>query len=155
MERDQETTAPLEAANNYSRCNFVVRGQGTYRIVLKKYDASGNVIKVDNEEVKVEAYKAFAYSEEYDTVNIGTDEERQEALKKLAERGDGVLIEDLENPWEIFDDFVTEINKSFDPRYLFMIMAIVIFLADIAIRKFKFKWPHELIRAYKEKKEKK
>ena len=154
-EKDCYVTAPLEAANNYSRCNFVVRGQGTYRIVLKKYDASGNVIKVDTEEVKVEAYKAFAYSEEYDTVNIGTDEERQEALKKLAERGDGVLIEDLENPWEIFDDFVTEINKSFDPRYLFMIMAIVIFLADIAIRKFKFKWPHELIRAYKEKKEKK
>ena len=33
-----------------------------------------------------------------------------------------------------------------------MILAIVFFLADIAVRKFKFKWPHELIREYKEKK---
>ena len=33
-----------------------------------------------------------------------------------------------------------------------MIMAIVFFLVDIAVRKFKFKWPHEIIREAKEKK---
>ena len=36
-----------------------------------------------------------------------------------------------------------------------MIVALVLFLADIAVRKFKFKWPHELIRAHREKKKKK
>ena len=60
--------------------------------------------------------------------------------------------EKLENPSEIFENFVTAIDKSFDPSFPFMIMAIILFLLDIAVRKFKFKWPHELIREYKEKK---
>ena len=34
-----------------------------------------------------------------------------------------------------------------------MILAIVCFLIDIAVRKFKFKWPHEIIREMKQKKE--
>ena len=36
-----------------------------------------------------------------------------------------------------------------------MILAITLFLADIAVRKFKFKWPHEIIRGYQEKKKSK
>ena len=51
-----------------------------------------------------------------------------------------------------FDGFITSIPKSFDPRWLFMIIAIVCFLVDIAVRKFKFKWLHEIIRERKEKK---
>ena len=64
------------------------------------------------------------------------------------------MIADLENPEEIFEDFVTSITYTFDPRTLFMILAIILFLADLAVRKFKFKWPHELIQAWKEKMEK-
>ena len=52
-----------------------------------------------------------------------------------------------------FDGFITSIPKTFDPRWLFMILAIVCFLIDIAVRKFKFKWPHEIIREMKQKKE--
>ena len=36
-----------------------------------------------------------------------------------------------------------------------MILALILFLADVAVRKFKFKWPHELIRAHREKVQKK
>ena len=74
------------------------------------------------------------------------------ALTTLAARGNGKLIADNADPNEIFADFVTAIQSSFDPRYVFMIVALVLFLADIAVRKFKFKWPHELIRAHREKK---
>ena len=34
-----------------------------------------------------------------------------------------------------------------------MILALICFLLDVAVRKFKFKWPHEIIRDYKAKKE--
>ena len=76
----------------------------------------------------------------------------KERLDELAERGNGVRVQDLEDPKEIFEGFVTAIDKTFDPRFLFMIMAIVLFLLDIAVRKFKFKWIHEIIRDYKKKK---
>ena len=36
-------------------------------------------------------------------------------------------------------------------RYLFMILALVLFLTDVAVRKFKFKWPHEIVRAFRDK----
>ena len=52
---------------------------------------------------------------------------------------------------EVFANFVTSIPKSFDPRYLFMILALVLFLTDVAVRKFKFKWPHEIVRAFRDK----
>ena len=32
-----------------------------------------------------------------------------------------------------------------------MILALVLFLTDVAVRKFKFKWPHEIVRAFRDK----
>lgn len=138
---------PLSAANNYSRCDFVVRQSGTYKIVISKYDADGTLIS------SLEFYKSFAYSKEYDS-SLYTEEEAillRTKLEDLAARGGGKFISDLEDPSEIFEGFVTAFDRSFDPRMLFMILAIVLFLLDIAVRKFKFKWPHEIIRAYKAK----
>ena len=143
---------PLSASNNYSRCDFIVRGTGTYKIVLTKYDKNGNIVKENGEDVIVELYKSFGHSEEYDTnVDITAVKEN---LSYLAQRADGTVIENLEDPAEVFEGFVTAIPHVYDPRMTFMVMAIVLFLMDIAVRKFKFKWPHELIRAYKEKKNK-
>ena len=145
--------SPLSAANNYSRCEFIVKGTGTYTIVLKKCDKDGNVIKENGEDVIVEIYKSFSHSEEYDT---NTDVEAvKENLAYLAERAGGAVIEDLEDPVEVFEGFITAIPKTYDPRPLFMILAIVFFLMDVAVRKFKFKWPHELIREHKTKKKSK
>ena len=39
-----------------------------------------------------------------------------------------------------------------DPRIPMMIALLILFLLDIAVRKFKWKWPHELIRDRKAKK---
>ena len=74
-------------------------------------------------------------------------------MESVAGFGGGAssLMEECD-PWSVFEGFVTSIPKSFDPTLTFIIAAIVMFLADIAVRKFKFKWPHELIREYKEKK---
>ena len=140
-------TSALNESNSFSRCDFVVRKSGVYNIVLTKLDKDGKQVGDS-----LVFYKSFAYSEEYDLYAEETDITPEESLENLAARGEGAKIADLENPWEIFDGFVTAIDRYYDPRVLFMILSLVLFLLDIAVRKFKFKWPHEIIRAYKEKK---
>ena len=142
-------TSALGLEYNYSRCDFVVKESGVYEIILKKVDASGNKI---GEEVVI--YKSFSYSEEYISAEE-TQAELYEKLSGLALKGDGKMVEDLEDPRSIFEDFVKVIACEYDPRFLFMILAIVLFLADIAVRKFKFKWPHEIICSIKQNKAKK
>ena len=149
-------TVPLAANNKFTRCNFVVRKGGTYKIVVSKADADGNILvdEAGKPLSSVEIYKSFAYSEEYDT-SVPTEEELLQlntSIENLAKRGEGVVIEDLDDPWEVFYGFETSLHRVFDPRILFMILAIVLFLTDIAVRKFKFKWPHEIIRERKNKK---
>ena len=139
-------TYALGADSYYSRCHFVVKEAGLYEIILNKYDADGNV------KASVRVYKTFSYSEEYDNYISSVEFNPKDNLEAWTERSKGSIIEDLEDPFEIFEGFVTDIEKIFDPRFLFMILAIVLFLLDIAVRKFKFKWPHEIIRDYKNKK---
>ncbi len=142
-EPDIYVTLALDANNRYSRCSFVLKRQGTYCITIEKCDADGNVLAT------CEVYKSFSYSLEYDQNLESTD--TAETLRTLSGRANGVMIEDEDGLWQIFENFVTSITRTFDPRWLFMGLAMVLFLLDIAARKFKFKWPHELIRDYKEK----
>ena len=143
---DVYVTTFLSGANRYSRCNFVVKTSGLYRIEIRKRNAAGEVVAT------AEIYKAFSYSSEY------FKEEETEGsadgailLTSLAERGGGKTIAEDE-PFNIFTRFVTELNRVYDPRIAFMITALVLFLLDIAVRKFKFKWIHEIVREHKEKK---
>lgn len=142
-------TQALSSANSFSRSDIVVKKGGVYKIVLQKYDEAGNPV----ENSLYEIYKDFSYSKEYDLNVEETDIDPSEALlAEIASRGNGVLVSDLQSPDEILDGFVTEIAKSYDPRLAFIIAAIVLFLLDIAVRKFKFKWLHEIIRERKNKK---
>lgn len=137
----------LDETNNYSRCAFVVKKAGVYKITLVKNYADGTTREFV-------AYKTFSYSEEYDfTVKNG--EKTKNYMQTIADGGNGYMVEDLEDPSEIFASFVTDIARTFDPRWLFAIIAIIAFLLDIAVRKFKFKWLHEIIREKKEKKNEK
>lgn len=139
-------TTPLSEANNYTRCNFVIRKNGVYKITITKYDSSDAIVE------EYVTYREFSYSKEYD-VNVAVDEQvMKNTLTALAENGDGKLIADNEAPWEIFEDFVAVYKKIYDPVLLFAILVMVLFLLCIAVRKFKFKWPHELIREYRAKK---
>lgn len=138
-----------DADNGYTRCNYVLRNAGVYKIELLRMNADGTVDET------FEMYQSFSYSKEYDIYLAKEDMTYEAYLAAIAEKGNGSAIADIEDPVEIFDGFITSIAKSVDPRIFFAIVIIVLFLADIAIRKFKFKWPHELIRAYKEKKNKK
>ncbi len=139
-------TTPLSASNNYTRCNFVIKSNGVYKITIKKYNSSDEVVE------EFVTYKEFSYSKEYD-VNVATDGQTMSyTLAALAADGDGKLIADNEAPWEIFEDFVVIFKNIYNPVMPLTIIAIVLFLLCVAVRKFKFKWPHEIIREYREKK---
>ena len=80
-----------------------------------------------------------------------TEMKNKRSLGLLAENGNGMAVSE-EEPWKVFDSFVTSLHRSFDPRLIFIIIAMVLFLGDIAVRKFKFKWIHELVREHRAKK---
>lgn len=122
-----------------SSCRFIVKRSGTYRIILYKCAADGTVLD------STEVYKTFSFSEEYDLF-AGEEQPPREALALLTERSEGHLIEEFEDRYLLLEDFETTLERTFDPRLLFMGLAMVLFLLDMVVRKFKFKWIHELIR---------
>lgn len=140
-------TTALGEDNEFTRCSFIIRDTGTYKIVLEKCDAAGNVVD------GCVTYKSFSYSKEFD-VSLTASKNYKESLMLLAVRGNGACVADIEDPWEIYSNFVTAFDRSFDPRILFISIAITLFLLDVAVRKFKFKWIHEIIRDRKNKTDK-
>ena len=140
-------TEYLTEPTGYSGCSFVIKRSGTYRIVLEKCASDGTVLET------LEAYKCFSFSKEYDVFAEEEDAPARDSLAALAARGNGKLIEALEDRFDIMEGFEITLERQFDPTMLFMILAMVCFLLDIVVRKFKFKWPHELYREYKAKKE--
>ncbi|MCI8612199.1 MAG: VWA domain-containing protein [Clostridia bacterium] len=136
-------SATFAATDNYSRYTFDNLTPGIYEITLTKTHADGSI-------TSFVTYKSFSYSKEY---NAFVDERGGiEFMKTLAVNGKGEFVSPDE-PWEVFETVVKTLHRRADPRLVFLIMIIVLFLLDIAARKFKFKWPHEIIRDIKAKKE--
>ena len=128
-------TFVANANETYSRMSFVVKETGIHTIMAVKKDADGNQIGAESV-----IYKALSYSQEY---NAFTDPEVAAALmEQLAVDGKGQVITD---PWQVFENAVKYIHHVIDPRIVLIIIALVLFLLDVAVRKFKWKWPHELI----------
>ncbi len=137
----------LSAANRYSVCDFIITKSGIYTIVIEKVDAEGNV------SVSASVVKEFSYSKEYDVEYDKTEEELRATLGLLALNGKGTAIDETANVEDVFKEFITKLTTVYDPRLLLVILAILLFLLDVAVRKFKFKWIHELIREKREKKQ--
>ena len=127
----------------YSRINFAITEAGVHKLTVRKLDADGNVIAG----TETSMYKAFSYSQEYDY--FYDPQEGEDLLASIAYSGGGNMIE---NPSEIYREIAKTLHRSYDPRVPLMIIALVLFLLDIAVRKFKFKWLHELARDAKAKK---
>lgn len=138
-----EGGVPYTVSEGYTRFSVVITQPGVYRMTLTRKNAAGQTIS------SVMLYKTFSYSQEY---NLFPEKQPngEELLQRIATDGNGMLVEDS---LDVFDSFVKFLNREFDPRLLFLILAIVFFLLDVAVRKFKFKWPHEIIRDYRQKKE--
>lgn len=137
-----EEGVAVSVAEANRRYKFALKDAGIYRIKIKRTDATGKALP------DIVFYKAFSYSEEYNAFP-----EREplggELLSLIAKDGKGMEIDD---PAGVFENFAKTLKKEFDPRNIFLIVCIVSLLLDVAVRKFKFKWPHELIREHKQKK---
>ena len=70
-------------------------------------------------------------------------------LLSLAKSGNGKIVSSVE---QVFEDFVQSFYRTYDPRVLLASAILIVLLLEVAVRKFKFKWIHELIRDAKEKK---
>ncbi len=133
---------PVTVAEGNRRFIFEIKETGLYEIVIRSYD--------ENETLgpEISIFRSFSYSEEYNLFTerspIGAD-----LLKAVAEDGNGTELDDAA---AVFSDFEKTVKIKYDPRVVLLIIAIVAVLIDVAVRKFKFKWPHELIREYKSKK---
>jgi len=134
-------TLTAGAGNNYSRLSFTVKTSGIHEIVTRKRAADGTLL------AETVIYKALSYSQEY---NVFTDKDAAKALsEQLATDGRGIIIEE---PYQVYENAAKLRHVDIDPRIPMMIALLVLFLLDIAVRKFKWKWPHELIRDRKAKK---
>lgn len=123
------------AADGYSRMVFGVTTPGLHEILVQKKSADGTVIA---EQI---IYKPLSYSKEYDA--FPDQKAAEELIVFLAEASGGEVITD---PVYVFQNAAKYIHIEIDPRIPFMILLIVLFLLDIAVRKFKWKWPHEIIK---------
>ena len=104
---------------------------------ISRKDAEGNVT------AELCTYKTFSYSEEYNYFPEENAITAAEFMASLASGGKGSAIQEAA---EIFLTFEENLEREYDPRLLFLILAILLFLLDIAVRKFKFKWIHEIVR---------
>ena len=130
------------AGDYFSSASFKARTPGLYTILVEKLDAEGNVV------ASSVAYRTFSYSAEY---NVFSDEEAcEEFMATLAYDGRGNAVTQAA---DIYEDLVRALERHYDPRILIAILIIVMFLLDVAVRKFKFKWPHEIIRDHRAKKQ--
>ena len=123
--------------DGYSRIPFSVTTSGIHHILVEKKDASGNPISW------TETYKALSYSKEYD--KFGDKAAAEKLANSLSENSDGEIIAP-DSPEQVFQNAVKYLYIVINPKILFMIIAVSLFLLDIAVRKFKWKWPHEIIR---------
>lgn len=138
MGGDKTIQTIIATANDgYSRIPFSVTTSGIHCIRVEKKDASGTPISW------TETYKALSYSKEYDKF---VDKDAAEKLaNSLSENSDGEII-DPDSPEQVLQNAVKYLYIIINPKILFMIIAVILFLLDIAVRKFKWKWPHEIIR---------
>lgn len=114
--------------------------EGLYKIYLEKEDASGTIIDTAN------FYYTFSYSQEYNTF-FGDDEQLLEFLSEVSVVGNGHMLSLSDFEYNHSLDYVTVV---YDPKMIFSIIAAVLFILDIAARKFNFKWPHEWFMKKKE-----
>ncbi len=139
----QQTLYP-SATEGFSRLSVAVTTPGRHTILVEKKNADGVVL------ASCTTYRTLSYSADYDA--FVDSETGREFMEELATRGNGVVAEDVE---DVFASFKSYLEREFNPTILFCVLIAVMFLLDIAVRKFKFKWIHEMVRNAKRKREQK
>ncbi len=126
----------VDAAESNRRFTFKITEPGLYEIIILVNDESGMQIS------EMSVYETFSYSEEYNTLGKASTDGAV-LMSELAKRGGGSVVSD---PIDAFKGFKDKLLLEYDPRVILIIASIALILTDIAVRKFKFKWIHEIIK---------
>ncbi len=137
-----ETGIPVTEAEGNRRFVFTLKDAGLYEILVKRFDEEEALVS------EIVIHKSFSYSEEYNYFPE-RDPIGGKLLSAIAEAGNGIVIEDVA---EVFNTFDKTVKRECDPRLVMLIIIILAVLIDVAVRKFKFKWIHEIIKERKFKK---
>lgn len=135
-------------SSTHNKFSFENLSPGTYAVYVLKVSSNFDVMSENVKGIadvpdwaKIEVcggYRTFSYSGEYDRT-MNAYKEGQEFLASLSTRAtDGDILYDkfIYDPAEIYNNY-SLVKNVIDPRTAFMISAIVIYLAGIALRKFK------------------
>ncbi len=126
------------------RGKLQIRKPGVYRIELTK-SIEGGMPQVVN------VYTAFSYSKEYNAIYDGTAVVKK--LNELCQATGGTLYYEMDDVSVNISDQLEEHEEISSFQIPLMIIALLLFLIDIAVRKFNFLWPHEIIRKLRNKEE--
>ncbi len=139
-----------------NRFTFENKTAGIYTITILKVPRSFNAFSQDvmaaerASSATLKTYRAFSYSKEYLTES-DTFTNAKELMIALSSRddveGEEKFVYDAATIMDNFQLLVEDI----DPRIFLFSAAIILLLLGVAVRKFKFKWPHELIAQRKKK----
>ena len=105
--------------------------EGLYKVILNKTTSKGTISDT--------FFTTFSYSMEYNAFN--DYEESYKYIEKLTKNGKGKIYSLDDNVFAhdiIYDDL------TYNPQLGLVILALILFLLDIAVRKFNWKWPHEI-----------
>jgi Ca-activated chloride channel homolog len=108
---------------------------GIYTLEVIKYTSNGSVISIAYD------YSTYSYSDEF--INSYSLEQSIVLMEDIALSGGGQYFIDGDS---LFTLEAETISETIDPAITLIIISLTLFLLDIIARKFKFKWPHELLR---------
>lgn len=118
---------------------FVLSANNTYTAVIKDCTQKGVYSleitkKSSNKKVTQKEYFTFSYSEEFIYSDGGIDFLND--LCKVSTHGKLFQLSDA-----LFSDVVEYDITDYNPQITLLVIALILFLFDIIVRKFKFKWP--------------
>ncbi len=139
-DRAGEVTAELVAPDNSSvSLSLEQLSERTFTALFDTDQAGVYTLRIRSGGEEYTAYTAFSYSAEY---NVFTDESASFAfMESLSEEGNGAILFSPEN---LFGKRNEKMEADYSPMLALLIIAAVLFLLDIVVRKFKIKWPSEI-----------
>ena len=124
-------TLKMTANNEYAIQLPNYGDDGIYKVTLLKTTSAG--------EISDTFFTTFSYSMEYNAFN--DSEESYMFVEKLTKSGKGKVYS-LED--DVFDHDIIYDDLTYNPQLGLVILALVLFLLDICVRKFNWNWTHEI-----------
>lgn len=148
-----------ELSMSGNRFTFENLEAGIHEVTILKVQKSFNINSItsldDIPESQIfaifQSYRAFSYSKEYDSTLDPFATGRELLMEMSTRKAEDPEDKLVDTPAMVLDE-IMDIHREWHPRLLFTIISLVLFLLDIAVRKFSFLWPHEIIRKLRRKK---